>query len=142
MALAFDSSYRQFQQRLQQLQIQVVDASPHELRAAIAEIQQMFQLQIVPLVETIEASLSTQLQSIHTEINKQLRLLETDGVFLQAARQPTTAQQRKQQINHRLDLLLQYCAASLALQPQPDVFSDASASTPESSTKVPPTESN
>lgn len=114
------SLYQQFQQLLRQFQRQLTDpVTAHaEVRSHLAQLQQMFQAQIVPLTEVEDEAISTQLQSIQIEINKQLRLLETDAIFLQAARQPTTVQQRKQQMNYRLETLLQYCDVSLALQPE------------------------
>lgn len=109
--------YQQFQQLLHQLQLELDGPTTDsaKLRASIAQLQQMFQAEIVPIA-VAEDRVNSQLQSIQIEINKQLRLLETDGIFLQAARQPVTVQQRKQQMHHRLEILLQYCDASLSLQ--------------------------
>ena len=61
------------------------------------------------------AALEAKVQPLQIEINKQLRLLETDAVFLKAARQPTTIQQRSQQIQSRVSLLLSYCESILAI---------------------------
>lgn len=111
---------QRFQSQLQQAQTQVAEAdiSAAAFQTEVRQIQEMFQTQIMPIDLTSDATeadeaVHTQIQSIQTEVNKQLRLLETDAIFLQAARQPTTAQQRKQQIHNRLDLLLRYCDAIL-----------------------------
>jgi hypothetical protein len=118
-----DSLYQQFRQLLQQLQQGLAEPThaQGELRTRIAHIQQLFQTQIVPLADAENGASSTQRQSIQIEINKQLRLLETDVIFLQAARQAATVQQRKQQMSHRLEILLQYCDACLALQSEESV---------------------
>jgi hypothetical protein len=48
-------------------------------------------------------------QAIHVEINKQLRLLNTDVLFLRSAKQAVTQDQRLQQMRDRLTLLARYC---------------------------------
>jgi hypothetical protein len=48
-------------------------------------------------------------QAIYVEINKQLRLLKTDMLFLQSAKQAATQAQRVQQMRDRLTLLERYC---------------------------------
>jgi hypothetical protein len=50
-------------------------------------------------------------QSYKTEINKQLRLLEVDMMFLQGAKQLTTLQSRLKTIEERIDTLIRYCQA-------------------------------
>ena len=47
--------------------------------------------------------------AIHVEINKQLRLLNTDALFLRSAKQSTTQEQRLGQMRDRLTLLERYC---------------------------------
>lgn len=66
-------------------------------------------------IDAATPTLDATLKPWETEINKQLRLLETDAVFLQAARQPTTIRQRCQQVQTRVGLLLNYCEAASAL---------------------------
>ncbi|MEN9206894.1 MAG: heterocyst frequency control protein PatD [Gloeomargarita sp. GMQP_bins_120] len=46
--------------------------------------------------------------SLAVEIHKQLHLLKTDVLFWQAARQPITQAQRRQQMQQRLQLLQSY----------------------------------
>ncbi len=89
--------------------------SADALMGAVAAMTQPFQQQILalPWAEMDEA-IALRLQSIQTEISKQLRLLAMDTMFLKTARQPETSQQRRQQIGDRLDLLLRYCEAILA----------------------------
>ncbi|MHC5609629.1 MAG: heterocyst frequency control protein PatD [Nostoc sp.] len=105
-----------------------------ELRQGIASLHQFFRQQIVPLADVgvgvgeasgREASCREaspqgedwRVQSYQTEMSKQLRLLEIDVMFLQGARQASTAQTRLQTISDRLTILIQYCDAIL----QPEV---------------------
>ncbi|MBW4554748.1 MAG: heterocyst frequency control protein PatD [Trichormus sp. ATA11-4-KO1] len=83
-----------------------VDAAA--LRQGVAELQQVFQQQIVPLADG-----DSRVQSFRTEISKQLRLLEIDVMFFQGARQASTAQGRLKTIGDRLTTLIQYCDAIL-----------------------------
>lgn len=124
----YQHSYRRLEQLFQQLQVKITDASITNaaLKMDLAEIQQV-QRQILsfqPPSTDAEAedvgsqavdNFQTRFQPIQTEVAKQLRLLETDLLFLQSARQAATAQQHKQRIDDRLTLLLRYCAAILAL---------------------------
>ncbi|NEO28644.1 MAG: heterocyst frequency control protein PatD, partial [Kamptonema sp. SIO4C4] len=48
-------------------------------------------------------------QSIQTEINRTMRLLQTDVLFLQASRQMATRQQREQGCLQKIDKLIQFC---------------------------------
>ncbi|MCC5657381.1 heterocyst frequency control protein PatD [Nostoc sp. XA010] len=82
-----------------------------ELRQRVASLQQFFREQIVPLADE-----NSRVQSYQTEISKQLRLLAIDVMFLQGARQASTAQTRLQTISDRLTTLIQYCDA--ILQPE------------------------
>ena len=101
-----------------------------DMRQRVASLQQFFRQQIVPLADVgvgvgvgeasgREASLQAEdwrVQSYQTEMSKQLRLLEIDVMFLQGARQASTAQTRLQTISDRLIILIQYCNA--ILQPE------------------------
>jgi hypothetical protein len=105
--------YVQAQAFCQQLQIELrQDGKSAELAAKLALVQPVFQQCFAALTETESA----QSQPIQVEINKQLRLLEADSRFLSAARQPQIIQQRKQQVQQRLDFLTRYAAAIVELQ--------------------------
>ncbi|MEI3652420.1 MAG: heterocyst frequency control protein PatD [Dolichospermum lemmermannii FEM_B0920] len=77
-----------------------------ELKQNLAQLQGFFIQQIVPLVDA-----NSREQSYKTEINKQLRLLEVDMMFLQGAKQLTTLQSRLKTIEERIDTLIRYCQA-------------------------------
>jgi len=92
-----------------------LDAS--QLRQRTASLQQFFQQQIVPLADVdTDSPDSGRVQSYRTEMSKQLRLLEIDVMFFQAARQASTAKQRVDAISNRLTTLIEYCNA--IVQPQ------------------------
>ncbi|MBW4617272.1 MAG: heterocyst frequency control protein PatD [Desmonostoc vinosum HA7617-LM4] len=86
----------------------VTEPNAPELRQRVAALQQLFGQQIAPLAEE-----NSRVQSLRTEISKQLRLLEIDVMFFQGARQVSTAQARLQTIGDRLTTLMQYCDAIL-----------------------------
>lgn len=90
------------------------DSSVDAFREGVTAITQQFQ-QILGLgLAEVDEAIALRLQSIQTEISKQLRLLAMDTMFLKTARQPETNQQRRQQIGDRLNLLERYCEAILA----------------------------
>ena len=109
---AYQQVYDRFQPLLQRLQQAVEAGDRDSLNSAFQEAQQLFQQQIVPLdLEALDQPRSLKVRSIQVEINKQMRLLATDLLFLKTARQSATASQRQQQIGDRVTLLLRYCAA-------------------------------
>lgn len=108
--------YTVFQSQLEQLQQNIgqVSPDPRALQTQFLETQRCFQDRILSLnEEALAPEVSGKIQSIQTEINKQLRLLAMDVLFLQSARQSATAQQRQKQMGDRLQLLRQYCEAVL-----------------------------
>jgi septum formation inhibitor MinC len=84
-----------------------------QLRQSVTSLQQFFQHQIVPLVNDTDSIDEGRLQSYQTEISKQLRLLEIDVIFLQGARQASTARHRLDAIGDRLRTLIEYSNAIL-----------------------------
>ena len=57
-------------------------------------------------------------QALHTEMQKQFRLMEVDIIFLKTARQPKTITQRKRQLGDRLRQLIDYCETGIKLSQQ------------------------
>lgn len=111
-------SYRQscdtFRRALETLQSIATQANLDgvALQSAFLAAQQIFQLQLNSIdFNDVEPAIAHAIQSLHVEINKQLRLLAVDIMFLQAARQSITAQKRQAQMGDRLRLLLRYCDA-------------------------------
>ncbi|MER3477920.1 MAG: hypothetical protein C4287_17360, partial [Leptolyngbya sp. ERB_1_2] len=79
-----------------------------ELHQKIRSLQNLFQTEIQP-IQTDDY----QTHSVLVEINKQMRLLSMDGMFLQTARQVETIRTRIEQIRDRIKLLTNYCIVIL-----------------------------
>ncbi|HEY9807688.1 MAG TPA: heterocyst frequency control protein PatD [Candidatus Obscuribacterales bacterium] len=105
--------YQEFLRSLEQLQGMATQAKPEPaaLIALFQKVQQFFQGQILGLSweNHPDPKMEQRVQSYQIEMNKQLKLMGTDVMFLQAARQSSTAQQRQVQISDRLNLLIGYC---------------------------------
>lgn len=122
MLSTYQQAYQRLEQLFQQLQVKTTNEAitSADLKPDLIEIQQIQQQVMVLQTESSNQEkeqdrIQSQFQPIQTEVTKQLRLLETDLLFLQTARQPAKSQQYKQRISERLTLLLRYCAAILAL---------------------------
>ncbi len=67
---------------------------------------------------TADSALAQPIGAFEVEINKQLRLLGIDCLFLQTAKRGETVAHRLTQIHQRFDLLQRYCSGILTLLPQ------------------------
>lgn len=108
--------YQEFQQALQQLRTIAAQSHPDPtaLQSQFLELQQFFQRQMIGLdLAELPPAMQAKVHSYQVEANKQLRILGMDVMFLQAARQPATMQQRQAQMIDRIDTLLRYCEAVL-----------------------------
>ncbi len=108
--------YQDFQQILERLYRLISQPSWDAalLKAEIALAQQFFQDQLRSLdLDELDAVMEPRSRSLQVEINKQLRLLATDVMFLQAAKQAVTRQQRLEQVSDRVNTLIGYCDALL-----------------------------
>ncbi len=108
--------YQEFAKLLEHLQQAATMTQPdvQGLRQGFLEAQKFFQQQILSLDSSdLELTEEPRLRSYQTEISKQLQMLGTDLMFLQAARQPHTATTRQRQISQRLQTLMSYCNAVL-----------------------------
>ena len=85
--------------------------------AAIKQAVQAIETCFRDRVLTLDSASSESLHGIQVEINKQLRLLKTDCLFLQTAKQADTRGQRLVQMRDRLKLLQSYCAMLLETPP-------------------------
>lgn len=108
--------YEEFLQSLEQLlstaQQPSVDGAA--LKGALQEVQQFFNGRILGVpAEELDPALASRVQSVQTEMHKQLRLLMTDAMFLAASKQPATAQQRQSQVLERIQTLMAYAGALL-----------------------------
>ncbi|MFM7407289.1 MAG: heterocyst frequency control protein PatD [Cuspidothrix sp.] len=107
MSFNFDK-YQELATFLDELRTKVtadkLDAS--ELRLCLTQLHTFFIQQIVPLEDA-----NAREKSYKTELNKQLRLLEVDVMFLKGAKQSATSQARLNTITERVDTLIRYCQA-------------------------------
>lgn len=116
LPVVYQERYQELHQRLQIWQTAHDRSDPWQAPAVNAEIEALqTQWQILRQLEEpdLEPRLAHHLQALQVEIDKQLRLLRMDSQFLQAARQASTADQRRQQMRTRLALLLRYLEAVL-----------------------------
>lgn len=108
--------YQEFQQVLGQLRkiVTAPELEVTDLREHFQEVQQLFQNQIVSIsADDIAPDFVSRWQSFQTEIYKQMRLLETDMMLLQASRSSATSASRKVSVSDRLNTLIQYCQTLL-----------------------------
>lgn len=114
LPLPYQQGYEAFRQILEQMRPLAVSVAIESmaLGACATELQQLFRSQILSLPKgELSLTLQHQVQAYHVEIDKQLRLLSMDVLFLQAARQAATVEQRLGQVRDRLDTLQRYCEA-------------------------------
>ncbi|MBE9028388.1 heterocyst frequency control protein PatD [filamentous cyanobacterium LEGE 11480] len=125
--MGYLETYQQFQTTIAQCQ-QTLSTTPNNsstIRTSVQAIEQYFRHNIIQLTPSDgEDSLNhptspPNLYGIQVEINKQLRLLKTDCLFLQSAQQSTKRSQRLQQISDRLTLLQRYCQMALGESLEP-----------------------
>lgn len=108
--------YEEFKQSLEQFSRMLSQDAGNaaQLKSAVAELKHWFQTQIVSIsLDDLTASMAHQVRSYQVEMDKQLRLLSMDVMFLQAARQAETSAQRQAQVYDRLNTLIRYCEALL-----------------------------
>jgi hypothetical protein len=108
--------YQEFQQALEQLHktATATDLQGVRLRDNLQNVQQLFESQIVHLsADDISPDYASRWQSFQTEIYKQMRLLQTDVMLLQASRSSTTSLSRASGLCDRINTLIQYCQALL-----------------------------
>lgn len=80
------------------------------LTSEVSDLQHFFEHQILSLdASELLPVIEQRVQAYQVEINKQLRLLGMDVMFLQAARQADTRAQRWRQVSDRLSVLIRYC---------------------------------
>jgi hypothetical protein len=106
--------YRQHYEGIRQMVYQLQAIADHRLN--VAEFQTVF-LKVEQTEGNLadgDEDLGAKAQSYQTEINKQLRLLKIDLMFLKASRQAATSEQRWAMMGDRLHLLTLYCDTLLS----------------------------
>jgi hypothetical protein len=66
-------------------------------------------------IDSLPDPIAGKMRSYLTESHRLLRLLSIDVIFLTTARNPATIEQRHQAYQSKLDLLIQYCQAVIAV---------------------------
>jgi len=105
-------SYQALQQALEQMYTTITakDLEIDLLRENFQEVQGVFHSQILTLsADDVAPDAASRWQSWQTEIYKQMRLLETDLMLLQASRSSATLSSRQTGLKNRLNTLIQYC---------------------------------
>jgi hypothetical protein len=87
------------------------DASP-ELKLSLDRAIALFEVELLSQnIDDLPDPIAGKMRSYLTESHRLLRLLPMDVMYMTAARNPITIQQRHQAYQAKLDLLLQYCQA-------------------------------
>jgi hypothetical protein len=113
--------YRELRQAVESLSQAIAqdDYDCTQLKPSFLHLQTLFQTKIQPLeLDALEPPMAHQIQSFNVEIDKQLRLLNMDVMFLQAAKQAATTEKRLNQVRDRLMLLIRYCNGVLGEEPE------------------------
>jgi hypothetical protein len=81
----------------------------------LRNLQEYFEQQIIPLdSEKLDSAIASRWQSVQTEIKREFKLLTTDVLFLNSARQPATRARRLKSICDRTIKLINYCQIMLS----------------------------
>jgi hypothetical protein len=109
-------SYRKLLNILLELQEQV--SSPNSRVTAISEkfsqVQKVFQEDVLPLTsDELEEAIASRFLSVQREIHRNLRLLETDLMFLRSSKQAATTEQRLKIIRDRVARACEFCQVML-----------------------------
>jgi hypothetical protein len=87
-----------------------------DLQISLRETIEFFEAQILTQhIDILPDPIAGKMRSYLTESHRLLRLLPIDAMFIAAARNPTTTEQRRQAYQAKLDLLLQYCQAVVSI---------------------------
>jgi hypothetical protein len=88
--------------------------SPRAIEIQLRSAIELFESQILTQnFDLLPDPIAAKMRSYVTESHRLLRLLPMDLMFIAAARNPTTIEQRRQAYQSKLDLLLQYCVAAV-----------------------------
>ena len=116
LPLQHDRVYRELLNALLELQnlTTATDLEPSSLEKQYALVKEIFQTRALTLTEEgLDSVLVPRWQSVQTEINRAVRLLQNDIIFLRSARQPATRQTRLKTLCDRLEQLIGYCQVLL-----------------------------
>ena len=116
LPLQHDRVYRELLNALLELEnlTTATDLEPSSLEKQYALVKEIFQTRALTLTEEVlDPALVPRWQSVQTEINRAVRLLQNDIIFWRSARQPATRQTRLKTLCDRLEQLIGYCQVLL-----------------------------
>ena len=106
--------YEEFRQELSHLveRMMQFESNITALASESQKVQLFFRDQVATLaLDQLTGGMAPRSQSYQVEMDKQLRLLAVDVMFLQTAKQAATVQQRLGAVGDRLQTLIGYCDA-------------------------------
>lgn len=112
LPVSHQQSYTEFRKALEGLKIAIASEPPEpdQIENQNRKVQQVYQDRIVNLItESIDEAIASRWRSLHTEVNRSFRLLQTDIIFFKASRQKQTTQQRLTNCLTRIEQLINYC---------------------------------
>ena len=127
VSLPYPSRYQTLKEQLQVVERLAIAPQPEvaQIQTAFLQAQQWFQQAILDDTEAaIPEAIAGEVQAYGVELNKQMRLLGIDVMFLQSSRQAQTRMQRQAQMRDRLQLLQTYCDRVLSLNSDPPADSE------------------
>ena len=86
-----------------------------DLQVRLGKTIEFFEAQILTQNIVLPDPIAGKMRSYLTESHRLLRLLPIDAMFMAAARNPTTLEQRRQAYQAKLELLCQYCQAVMSI---------------------------
>ncbi|MGF1487517.1 MAG: heterocyst frequency control protein PatD [Prochloraceae cyanobacterium] len=116
LPLQHDRIYRQLLNALLKLQnLSTADnLDLASLEKQYALVKEIFQTRALSLTEEgLDGAIASRWLSVQTEINRAIRLLQNDIIFLRSARQPATRQKRLKTVCDRIEQLIGYCRVLL-----------------------------
>jgi hypothetical protein len=103
-------------QQLLTLLLNLPTDSIPDLNVSLREATELFEGQIRSQnLEGLTDPIAGKMRSYLTESHRLLRLLSVDVMLMEAARNPTTTQQRRQAYQAKLDLLVRYTEAAMVI---------------------------
>lgn len=118
LPLTHREPYQKFQKILEKIleRRADIDLKQVTLPEKLQNLQLLFKNEIATLsADELDSDYAGRWQSVQTEFCRQMRLLETDVMLLQAARRAVTSETRIAGICDRLKTLIQYCEVLLQL---------------------------
>ncbi len=110
----YHQSYQELLDKLLQLQKQVreKDIDMMAINTIYNQGQDIFKGKILSVkLDDLDCNAIILIQSAQTEINKNLRLLGTELLFLASSRQAGTTQKRLDKVQRQIEQLIGYCQA-------------------------------